>query len=126
MRAGWPEEFGGIYLEEEMDRVHAQHSATEALEEFDREQRKAQIGGPGLMMVFDDTMQIEKVALGNVFDRCDEFLTNATPEEAHIFGVRNQQTLREFWAHDKAAALALKAKLEAKEKQMEITMRAAE
>ena len=78
------------------------------------------------MMVFDDTMQLEKVALGEVFDRCDEFLTNASPDEAHVFGIRNQQTLREFWAHDKAAALALKAKLEAKEKQMATTMQAAE
>lgn len=126
LRAGWPEQFSGVYLEEEMERAQAQHSASEALEEFDREQRKAQIGGPGLMMVFDDTMQLEKVALGEVFDRCDEFLTNASPDEAHVFGIRNQQTLREFWAHDKAAALALKAKLEAKEKQMATTMQAAE
>jgi len=126
LRAGWPEEFGGVYAEEEMDRVHALHSATEALEDFEREQRQAQIGGPGLMMVFDNTMQLEKIPLGSVFDRCDEFLKNATPEQAHVFGIRNQQTLREFWAHDKAAALALKSKIEAKERQLTNTMQAAE
>jgi phage recombination protein Bet len=115
LRAGWPDEFGGIYSEEEMDRLAAESSASEALREYERSEREARIGGRGVMMVFDSTMKLEKVPMGSVADRCVEFLDKATPEEAHIFRVRNEDPLREFWSHSPADALALKRLFEAKE-----------
>lgn len=115
LRAGWPDQFGGVYAEEEMDRAAAHASASEELERLEREERQAKLGGPGLLMVFDDTMRLEKVPLGQVMDRCDEFLRDASPEEAHVFRVRNEQALREFWGHSKADALALKKVIDAKE-----------
>lgn len=115
LRAGWPETFGGLYLEEEMERFATDLSASEEVAAYERQERQALVGGPGLMMVFDDAMKIEKVKVGEVFDRIDEFLTSATPEQAATFKARNEMSLREFWAHDKAAALDLKKKFEAKE-----------
>jgi phage recombination protein Bet len=115
LRAGWPDEFGSVYTEEEMDRVAVNISASEALEEFDRAERSAKLGGPGILMVFDDTMVLEKVTLGTIADRCFEFIEKATPEEVHAFKVRNTAALQEFWAHDKGAALEVKKKIEAKE-----------
>lgn len=116
LRAGWPETFGAIHGEEEMERHQVDVSASEALDEFDKQERMARIGGPGLMMVFDPvSMVMEKVALGQIADRCFEFLKDATPDEAHAFKIRNTAPLQEFWAHSKAEALAVKKAIEAKE-----------
>lgn len=118
LRAGWPEQFGNIYAEEEMDKLKTEATASEALQEYETQERLKLVGGPGIMMVFDDAMKLEKIKVGEVFDRCDEFLQSATPEDAHVFRVRNEDALREFWGHDKGAALKLKEKFEAKEKQI--------
>lgn len=111
LRAGWPEQFANIYSEEEMDRLATQ-TATESVHEFEREQRQTLIGGHGIMMVFDDSATLEKVQIGKVYDRVDEFLKQASPEEAFKFDARNRESLREYWAHDKAAALKLKKQIE--------------
>ena len=115
LRAGWPDQFGNIYSEEEMDRLHAEASAAEVLHEHERKEREARIGGPGVLMVFDDTAQLQKVPMGQVMDRCMEFLRSASPEEAHKFRVRNEAPLREFWSHNPSDALELKKAIEAKE-----------
>jgi phage recombination protein Bet len=117
LRAGWPEQFGGIYSEEEMDRFAEDVTATQAIEKYDQQQREKLVGGAGLMMVFDDTARLEKVPMGAVADRCIGFLEESTPEEAYTFGIRNTESLREFWAHDKSAAFAVKKHLEAKSAQ---------
>lgn len=115
LRAGWPETFSGMYLEEEMDRARVDADAAEILHQHEIHERQARLGGEGLMMVFDDSAKLEKVQIGHVFDRVSEFLRDADPDEAHKFRVRNEQPLREFWAHDKSAALELKKVIEAKE-----------
>ena len=117
LRAGWPDEFGAIYSEEEMDRLSAETSAAEQLAQYEAEQRQKRIGGPALMMVFDDSGTLERVPIGKAHDRCVEYLEGSTPEEASKFEVRNNEALKEFWAHDKSAALAVKKILEQKSKQ---------
>lgn len=119
LRAGWPDQFGGLYVEEEMDRHAVELTAAEELQAYEREQNQLRLGGPGLMFVFDNTGVLDKVPLGQVHDRCMAFLREATPEEAHAFTIRNAQSLREFWAHDKAAALDVKERLEELEKRMQ-------
>jgi len=119
LRAGWPETFGGVYSEEEMDRVTASVSASEALEAHERAERELRTGGRGLLMVFDDAMKLEKVPMGSVADRVSEFVQNADPEEVHKFRVRNEDALREFWTVNPTDALELKKSFEAKEKQLE-------
>jgi phage recombination protein Bet len=119
LRAGWPETFGGIYSEEEMDRLSANASASEALEAHERAEREARTGGRGLLMVFDDAMKLEKVPMGSVADRVMEFIQNAEPIEAHKFRARNEDALRDFWAAYPADALQLKRAFEAKENQLE-------
>lgn len=123
LRAGWPETFGGVYLEEEMDRARADADAAETLHQYEIEERKAHLGGPGLLFAFDPNIPLEKVPVGRVHDRCTDFLRDASPEEAYVFQVRNTEALREFWAHDKAAALDLKKALEAKAQELEASAR---
>lgn len=118
LRAGWPDQFGGVHAEEEMDRVSADVSASEALEEFERADRQARVGGLGLMFVFDpQSMVLEKVPMGSVADRCLDYLQSCSAEDAATFRVRNAATLQDFWAHDKSAALEVKKVLEARQQE---------
>lgn len=116
LRAGWPETFGGVYSEEEMDRVSAQDTASAALERYEQEERMRRAGN-GILMVFDGTTgKLEQVPIGNIADRCLEFIRDADPVEVHAFRIRNEQSLRQFWAHSPADALAVKKAMEAKER----------
>lgn len=117
LRAGWPEQFGNIYSEEEMDRFDTDMTATESINQFEQQERQTRLGGAGVMMVFDDSAVLQKVKIGEVFDRCTEFLNSATPEEAYKFSTRNAPALAEFWGHDKNAALELKKVIESKARQ---------
>lgn len=118
LRAGWPDQFGGVFSEEEMERHTVEESASETLARYEREERQARIGGPGIMFVFDDTMKLEKVPVGSAADRIMEHIQNADPIDAHKFRLRNEHSLRELWAHDKGAALEVKQAIEAKEAAM--------
>lgn len=113
LRAGWPDQFGGIYQEEEMHQLDAE-TATETVRRLESEERQKLIGGPGVMLVFDDSAHLEKVSMGKVFDRCAEFINGADPEEVYKFRIRNEQSLREFWAANANDALELKKLIEAK------------
>ena len=115
LRAGWPETFSNLYTEEEMDKLAAQATASQAMEEFARAEREKRTGGKGLMMVFDDSGALQKVPMGNVMDRCLEFIKDADPLEVHKFRVRNEQPLRDFWAESPHDALELKRHFERKE-----------
>jgi phage recombination protein Bet len=119
LRAGWPETFGNIHAEEEMERLTVAATASEAIEAHERAEREARTGGRGLLMVFDDAMKLEKVPLGSVADRVAEFIRASEPEDVHKFRVRNEDALREFWAAQPTDALALKKAFEAKEAKMQ-------
>ena len=116
LRAGWPDEFGNIYSEEEMDRMTVETSASDALEQYERQERETILGGRHLLMVFDETARLERVPLGQAADRCMEFVRVSTPEDVHAFSIRNVEALRDLWAHSKVDALDLKRAIEAKEK----------
>lgn len=118
LRAGWPETFGNIYAEEEMDRVSVNVAASEALETHERAEREARTGGRGLLLVFDDAMKLEKVPMGSVADRVMSFVQSSDPVEVHKFRVRNEDALRDFWAVQPSDALALKKVFEAAERKI--------
>jgi phage recombination protein Bet len=113
LRAGWPETFGSVYAEEEMDRVSVNVAASEAMETHERAEREARTGGRGLLLVFDDAMKLEKVPMGSVADRVLSFIQSGDPIEVHKFRVRNEDALREFWAAQPSDAMALKKAFEA-------------
>lgn len=119
LRAGWPETFGNIYSEEEMDKAATEATASEALEAHQRAEREARTGGRGILMVFDDSMKLEKVPIGSVADRVLEFIQAADPLDVHKFRVRNEDGLREFWTAAPSDALELKRAFEKAESQLE-------
>ena len=116
LRAGWPETFGNIYTEEEMDRLAEQASASQAVAEHQRQEREKRVGGKGVLMVFDDAGKLEKLPMGQVMDRCLEFINSADPMDVYKFRLRNEQPLRDFWAESPHDALELKKAMEAKER----------
>jgi phage recombination protein Bet len=124
LRAGWPETFGNIHAEEEMERVTVAATASEALEAHERADREAKTGGRGVLMVFDDAMKLEKVPMGSVADRVAEFIETQDPADVYKFRVRNEDALREFWTAAPTDALALKRAFEAKERLLPVASNA--
>lgn len=118
LRAGWPETFGNLYSEEEMDRLQTETTASETLDAITRAERAAKVGGRGLLMVFGDDMMLEKVPMGIVADRVMAFITENDAVDVHKFRIRNEAALRDFWSESPADALELKRAFEAKERKL--------
>jgi phage recombination protein Bet len=120
LRRAWPEDLGGIYGEEEVDRMKTiELTATEIADEADRTDRLDKIGGPNAIMIdWMDGEPLERVPVGQFFDQAMAFIKEHTKpgsEEASEvlkWRERNRHGLQEFWAHEKDAALALKKRLE--------------
>jgi len=123
IRKGWPEDTAGSYSDGELDAAHTlELSATEIVERHEREQRVSQIGAERKIVVqWDTAAPLEHVPIGRFGDRVLEFIgchmePNAEQPGAVLeWANRNRHTLREYWAHDKDGALAIKRQLEAVE-----------
>lgn len=115
LRAGWPDQFGNLYAEEEMQ-AHTSKDITPS-EEVEREavhRRENAIGGKGIMMVMDASGVMERIKIGEVADRCAEFIKNNDPEEVYRWSIQNREPLREFWTAEPNDALEVKKAIEAK------------
>lgn len=122
LRSAWPETWGELYSEEELDRARAIDMAeangawSDAADQAETGKRLAAIGHSTntLMMQFATGDALEMVPLGQVFDRSIEFTRGCrTTAEVRDFQDRNRVSLKEYWARNKADALALKKELEA-------------
>lgn len=116
LRAGWPEQFGGIYAEEEMDRAKVLDlTATEIVEADQEEQRMRSIGAANSITVtWGDGWALEQVPVGQFADRAAEYIKEASPEDVARWRDANRVGLREFWAKAQADALEVKKLIEAK------------
>ena len=124
LRSGWPDTFGGLYAEEEIRMPHERAmkditpdqdlSPSERVAKQKAHDRANLLGKPGVMMVFDDTMVLTRVEMGAVYDRVAEFIKTSDQEEVMRFRVRNEESLREYWASQPGDALELKKLFEAK------------
>ncbi|MER9652458.1 phage recombination protein Bet [Mesorhizobium sp. M0152] len=119
LRAGWPEEFGGVYAEEEMDRarvIDTMSTASEVMHEAERVAREERINKtPSLMVCFNgQTAALVSVPVDQFADKVLEWTRGCDAETIASFVERNRHPLREFWAKSPTDALALKKELEAK------------
>lgn len=120
IRKGWPNETSGSYVEGELDQAHTlELTATEIIDNAEREDRFAKIGGARAILVdWCDGEALQRVPVGQFYDAVMGFIqTHMKPGEEEIGAIlrwsdRNTEALREFWALEKDAALALKKKLE--------------
>ncbi|MEI9428652.1 phage recombination protein Bet [Mesorhizobium sp. Cs1299R1N3] len=119
LRAGWPEEFGGVYAEEEMDRarvIDQMSTASEIVHEAERKAREERINKtPSLLVCFNgQTAELESVPVDQFADRVLAWTRGCDAEAVRSFMERNRHPLREFWAKSPTDALALKKELEVK------------
>jgi phage recombination protein Bet len=114
LRAGWPEQFGELYGEEEMAKAVAEDRTASEIAEAGRLERTM------ISMQHKDTIPLilgtsmEFVPVGKYFDQWDRFIHEHADNPALLVTAReaNRESLKQFWAHDKDAALALKQRLE--------------
>lgn len=116
LRAGWPEQFGGIYAEEEMDRAKVLDlTATEIVDAEAEERRMIAIGAQdSITLTWGDGWALENVPIGQLADRAAEFIRDTEPDVLTKWRDANRVGLQQFWAKSPNDALAIKKLLEAK------------
>jgi phage recombination protein Bet len=121
LRAGWPEQFNGVYGEEEMAKAIADdRSASEIAEAGRLERTQAALQhNNSIPLTFGGG--IEFVPVGQYFDRWAAYMHEHKDQPALVVTMReqNREGLKQYWAHEKDAALELKTRLEAFEHQLD-------
>jgi phage recombination protein Bet len=111
LRAGWPDDFAGVYGEEEIQRAVIIDAASEVVAEHQEQQRLARVGtGDGLLFVFEAGGNLINVERGNVADRLTSFYEREAKSAQDIidFRTRNEASLKTFWAWAPGDALEVK------------------
>jgi hypothetical protein len=117
LRAGWPAEFGGLYVEEEMDRAKVLDAAASEVADRAREERRlSSIAGKDLITVSFGDWGLENVPVGQFSERVLAWIEapGRGPEEVKAWAEANRDPLWIFWAKCPVDALALKKAIEAR------------
>ncbi len=115
LRAGWPETFSGLYVEEEMDRAVVQDRTASEMVEAEREDRRMK----SIAMSDDEYPFVDHegtmtfIPAGRYGDRVIMTARNCTETaELDSMKIRNREGLQRFWARHKDDALSVNAELE--------------
>lgn len=120
LRAGWPDQFGNLYAEEEMQAHTAKDiTPSQEIEQEAAHRRENALGGKGLLMNMDDTGALQRIPMGDVADRCMEFVKDHDAETVWKWSVQNREALKEFWSTTPNDALEVKKVIEAKTANMQ-------
>lgn len=121
LRAGWPEQFGGLHVEEEMEKARVLDlTASEIVEQQAEEERLLRIGHKDqLAVTWGGLWGIDYIPVGEFADRVVAWLEekDRAPDDVSAFRSVNRIALQEFWAKAPGDALELKRRLEAAEGQ---------
>lgn len=114
LRAGWPEQFSGLYDEAEMDRAKVMDIAASDIVEHEREEARLKLvaADNAITMTWGDGWTLENVPIGQFFDRCMEFIGRSDPATVSKWSSANRAGLQTFWARQPGDALALKKAIE--------------
>ncbi|KAA3518862.1 phage recombination protein Bet [Agrobacterium vitis] len=115
LRAGWPEQFTGLYDEAELDRAKVlDMTATELVEQERQDNRMRVIGGSNSITVWwDDGFALENVPDGQFADRVVEHINATHPSKIAKWRDANRAGLQTFWARHPGDALALRKLIDA-------------
>lgn len=115
LRAGWPDQFGNLYAEEEMQAHTAKDiTPSQEVEQEAAHRRENALGGRGILMNMDGSGALTRIPIGEVADRCLEFIRANDAENILKWADQNREPLREFWAESPNDALEVKKHIEAK------------
>ena len=117
LRAGWPDQFGGLYCEEELDRAKAlELAASELADRAQEEGRLIAVAGKDAITVSFGDWNLENVPIGAFADRALAWIQapGRRPHEVAQWAAANREPLRIFWAKSPTDALALKKVIEAR------------
>jgi phage recombination protein Bet len=116
LRRGWPDEYGDLYVAEEMDQAKIiDITPSEQAERAESEQRFSLIGGKSALTIdWCDGGELQRVPSGQFGDRALAFIHSNKDEPISVltWADRNRHALKEYWALDKSGALAIKKELE--------------
>ncbi len=114
LRAGWPDQFGGLYAEEEMDQAVAEDMTASEVVAAEEEAYRLRLveGDNALLVQWDLEQPLVPVKVGAFFDDVDAWTRALEPEEVKGWMVRNRETLKQYWARAAGDALELKKVLE--------------
>jgi len=113
IRKAFPNLAQGAYAPEELDWTHTiEGTAEDITNKYESEQRQQLIGGPSITLDWCDGEPLAFVPVGQVHDRVEEWLRD-NADKAQLFRNRNVVGLRQYWSHDKAAALTVRQMLDA-------------
>lgn len=114
LRAGWPEQFGGLYLQEEFDRIAVAEAAASDIAAREREQRRlrAIAGNDAITVSWTDAWELENVPLLDFSRRARAWLQTQAAGEVRRWADANREALRFFWAKVPVEALELKRLIE--------------
>jgi len=115
LRAGWPEQFTGLYDEAELDRAKVlDMTATEIVEQDRQDNRMRAIGGKDSITVWwEDGFALENIPDGQFVDRVIEHLKTTHPGKIAKWQDTNRAALQMFWARHPGDALALRKSIDA-------------
>ncbi len=115
LRAGWPEQFTGLYDEAEMDRVKVLDLTASEIVEHDREEHRLKAAGAAnsITVTWGDNWALENVPVGKFADEVMRFIKESPPEAVAKWRDANREPLKRFWALQPGDALALKKEIEA-------------
>lgn len=115
LRAGWPDQFGGLYSEEEMDKAVSDDLTASESVEMEKERRREEAVNLGKSILVTFGAELERVENGQFYDRVMEHTKDMAPEDAHAWTIQNRESLKDFWAAAPNDALELKKHLEEKQ-----------
>jgi phage recombination protein Bet len=116
IRKAFPDQVEGTYSDGELDQAAMiELTATEILEAAEQDDRISRIGAErAIVMDWMDKKALDRVPVGQFFDRCEGWLRDHSVDEVTKWAERNKPGLQEFWAFEKDAALQLKGIIERK------------
>jgi phage recombination protein Bet len=115
LRRGWPEVLSGLYVQEEMDKVYIDMTASEAADAHERDERLKRIAGKeAIPAIFEMSNGLQLIPMGQFSDRVLEHLgTLESAESMDFWREQNSLGLKQFWAYEPSEALELKKRMEA-------------
>lgn len=115
LRKGWPEDFSGVYVAEELDRARNDDlTASEAIQGYERDKRLELTGGKEVLLAqWSPESPLEAIPVGVFADRAAAFVRAcATIPDLVGWEDTNRAVLQRFWGMSKSDALELKKIIE--------------